>query len=369
MRIIVRTRRSTACMFSILATFGLVTGMLAVLAPGAGARGVANTCQARNRTQGTPSGSNLQDVIQAANRGDTITVRYVCVGNFAIDKNLTLVGRATPEVPRPILHANGVGRALLNSARVKLINLKIAGGMVPRNGGGISNSGHLTLKDTVVRGNTAATGGGGIYNQSGTLTLRGASSVRGNTTTTYGGGGIYNHSATLVLLSTSSVTGNTAGLGGGIFSQVSRSTVILYDTASVSGNTANIGGGISNESGTLTLNDSSSVSDNTAEVAGGGIAINESSTLTLNGTSAVSGNTSGDWGGGIYNYGNGATVTLNDSSSVSGNTADSDDDASGAGGGVFVGCDGTLTGAVDGVNVNDNYLGTATPVEDNIVSC
>lgn len=150
---------------------------------------------------------------------------------------------------------------------------------------------------------------------------------------------------------------------------MSRSTVVLNDASSVSGNTAYTGGGVANEGGALTLNDTSSVTGNTAESAGGGIALNEGGTLTLNGSSSVSGNRSDDWGGGIYNFGNGAAVTLNDSASVIGNTADSDDDASGTGGGIFVGCDGTLTGAVDGGNVNDNFLGTTTPLEDNIVLC
>ena len=154
-------------------------------------------------------------------------------------------------MPRPVLRAND-GRVLVVSARVKLTNLKITGGDVSYSGGGIRNTGTLTLKSTEVIGNSAAAGGGGIYNRKGTVNLRDAV-----------------------------VLGNTATYGGGIYSHAG--------------------------------------------------------TLTLRGTS-----------------------------SVMGNTADSDDDGSETGGGIFVGCAGTLTGAVDGVNVNDNYLGTASPVEDNI---
>ena len=61
------------------------------------------------------------------------------------------------------------------------------------------------------------------------------------------------------------------------------------------------------------------------------------------------------------------TIILNGLSSVSGNTADADDVDGGTGGGIFVGRFTTLTGAVDGGNVNDNYRGTASPVENNIV--
>jgi hypothetical protein len=45
-----------------------------------------------------------------------------------------------------------------------------------------------------------------------------------------------------------------------------------------------------------------------------------------------------------------------------------DDLGSGSGGGIFS-CGGSLTGVIDGGNVNDNYRGTASPVEDNISVC
>ena len=80
----------------------------------------------------------------------------------------------------------------------------------------------------------------------------------------------------------------------------------------------------------------------------------------------MSGNTANQYGGGIVNSVQG-TIILNGLPSVSGNTADADDADGGTGGGIFVGCFTTLTGAVDGGNVNDNYRGTASPVENNIV--
>ena len=359
-----RERRTPRRMISILATIGLVAAMLGILVPAAGA--VVNTCRARNVTQGTPSGSDLQAVIAAAAPDDRIAVKFVCVGNFTIDKSLTLVGRRTPEVPRPILHANGAGRVLVVSARVTLTYFTITGGNVAYSGGGVRNAktGILTLTSTVVSVNNAAGGGGGIYNRNGIVNLK--NTVVSGNTAAYGGG-IYSHAGTLTLRGASSVSGNTvANGGGGIFNQVRTSTVTLNGTSSVTANTAFIGGGIFNESGILNLNESSSVSANTANRAGGGIA-NNGGNITLNDSSSVSGNTSQDDAGGIYNYSNGGTITLNDSSSVPRNTADSDDDVFGTAGGVFVGCTGTLTGAVDGANVNDNYLGTATPVENNIV--
>jgi hypothetical protein len=63
-----------------------------------------------------------------------------------------------------------------------------------------------------------------------------------------------------------------------------------------------------------------------------------------------------------------STVTMNDSSSVTGNTADFVDQGGVTGGGIYIWpCGGgALIGGVDGGNVNDNYRGTAAPVEDNI---
>jgi predicted outer membrane repeat protein len=353
-----RSRRA----ISILATINLVAGMLALLTQAANA--AVSPCRARNVTQDTSSDSDLQAVISAANAGDTITVKFVCVGNFVIDKDLTLLGRPTSDVPRPVLRAKG-GRVVLADANVVLNNLEISGGVVDGTGGGIRNMGILVLDRVVVTGNSAALGGGGIYNTNGIVHLKDAV-VRGNQSPT--GGGIYNHSGTLTLRGASLVIGNAStGSGGGIFNQVSRSRIILDGTSLVTGNTAYVGAGVRNESGRLILNASSSVRGNTAFEAGGGIANNEGGRITLNGTSSVRGNTSGDSGGGIFIFSSGGVVTFNDSSSVTGNTADSDDDGVGTGGGIYVGCTGALIGAVDGGNVNANYLGSAAPVENNIV--
>jgi len=111
------------------------------------------------------------------------------------------------------------------------------------------------------------------------------------------------------------------------------------------------------------MNGSSSVSGNSASFGGG---IGNGGTLTLNDSSSVSGNTASGGGGGIFNYS--ATLTLNGSSSVSGNIADSDNDGFGTGGGIS-NCFGTLTGATNDVNVNNNYLVSSSGTENNIASC
>jgi CSLREA domain-containing protein len=165
-----------------------------------------------------------------------------------------------------------------------------------------------------VRGTSGDTGGGGIFN-SGTLTLSNGM-VSGNTTLGLGGG-IFN-SGTLTL-SNITVSANSGGFhGGGIFNSgtmtLTNSTVSGNDS---SGHNGASGGGILN-TGTLTLTNST-VSGNSVFGGGGGISnssvFNSPGTLTLI-NSTVSGNRGGvGLGGGIANGGTAnllnATITNN----------------------------------------------------------
>ena len=207
-------RRSGRCLLAIC----LGAGGLIALAPRVGA--APNTCQARNVTKDLPSGSDLQIVIDAADPGDTIAVQYVCVGNFTISKDLTLVGRSTASVRRPSLDANGAGTVLIVSAQVLLSNLRIRDGLAT-NGGGILDTGTLLLENTVVRENKATDTGGGVYvGATGTLTMSHGSWVAANRADH--GGGIANL-GTATLNGTSSVRDNSVLVfphyrdGGGVY--------------------------------------------------------------------------------------------------------------------------------------------------------
>jgi hypothetical protein len=78
-------------------------------------------------------------------------------------------------------------------------------------GGGISNSGTLTVNACVVSGNTATDVGGGI-NNNGTLTV--TNSTFSSNTTAFAGGGINNFETRVV--SGSTFLGNTASSNGGL---------------------------------------------------------------------------------------------------------------------------------------------------------
>ncbi len=176
-------------------------------------------------------------------------------------------------------------------------------------GGGIWNAGTLTLMDSTVSGNSAPFGGG-ISNRGGNLTLidsdilansaegcRGAAALLCS-----GGGGIWNSGALTMINST--VSGSTANWGAGIYN---RGAPTLTNST-VSGNTSGFdGGGLLNFE-TLTLIDST-VADNVAGQSGGGIA-NEAGTLEVT-NSTLSGNTAAAAGGGLFNPGGAAANLVN----------------------------------------------------------
>lgn len=392
------TRRHRFSGLALVVSIVVVTGTVALLAPVAAAAQAA-PCRVTNLRTGTiydGTGPNLQQAIDAAGFGATLRVRGVCVGSFTISRSLELIGVATAAFPTPTLDGDAAGRVLtIRAGSVSLDDLLITDGAVPADvgGGGISNAGALTLRgSTSVSGNVAGDRGGGILSAHGTLVMNGSSSVSGNIALGSLGGGVLVDRGRFTMNGNASVSGNAAGsYGGGIYT---TGITTMTDRASVNGNAAGYAGGgiyVAVGGGSLTMRRSSSVSDNTAVHGGGGIisytdvVLNGSSMvannaagdtgggianyyglLTMNGVSTVSGNTAGDGGGGIYSHY--ATFAMNGSASVWGNRADVDDDSTGTGGGVLH-CFGTLTGAVDGSNVDANYLGSSGTIEDNIAAC
>jgi hypothetical protein len=154
-------------------------------------------------------------------------------GSVASLTNLVTVSGAGSSNPFSVFTVNsGVTGSSLNS-------LIIINGS-NQYGGGISNSGGLAVIGSTISGNSASAGGAGIYNNGGALTLYG-STLSGNSVTNAlssgaSGGGILNTGSISVLNST--FTANTAisasvGTGGAISS--SGGTVILA-SSTISGN-------------------------------------------------------------------------------------------------------------------------------------
>lgn len=137
----------------------------------------------------------------------------------------------------------------VNLTDVNVINC-ISGG----DGGGVYNAAPLTLADSVVSGNTAASNGGGIY----------ASAAMTISKTTIGSIGAF-------------TAANQAENGGGIFDTGLHTTTIKQ--SAIVGNSATGGGALSGRSTTIDVIENSTIANNVARDTAGGITTNGRVTL------------------------------------------------------------------------------------------
>ena len=308
-------KRLILCLSSITLVIILLSGLSLVVSTGAQAAGpildinAANAVFAVNATNDVTDGScnvshcSLREAILAANSAsgaDTIT--------FDLSPNATVVlsGTQLPVITDPLsidgstavdltISGNSASRVLEIGVTtpVTLTSLTITDGYLtnsgscPANcGGGISNSGQLSLFNSTIFSNVAYYGGG-VYN-TGSLTVS-FSTISDNRV--YLGGALFNQGSATINHST--LNDNTAsnGLGGGAYNDGTLNLI----NSTMSANWAFIGGAIFND-GALNINNS---------------------TLNLNGA------TNGT-GGGIRN--NSLSSSLNFSNSIIANVSDSSSD-------------------------------------------
>ncbi len=389
----VRTRRSVAdplpetgarrlvmrffgsCALFVAALVSLMAGgSLAVsgVAPaGASPAGITVNCPA----------DNLQDAINSAPAGSTLLLNGTCTGNFFIVNNLTLSGPAILDggsnpaaqfgatlnvisgtvvlnnlVIQHGVGIDGLGGGLWNSGQLTLNHSTVTHNTA--NGtGGVFNMGQLTLNASTVSNNTANGNAGGIFNcgdnpsfqafglctgAPGRLTLNN-SVVSNNVGGSGDGGGIVNDVQAVVTLNFSSVSGNSTGSSGNGGGIENRGTAAL-SFSSVSGNVGGAGGGINNN-GTATidasiLSNNSSIGGSGCLCGGGGLSngLSNTGTTTIN-NSIIRANNSVFVGGGIF--AGGGPMNINNSI-VTGNSAST------TGGGMFV-WDGPTTVAYSAV--------------------
>jgi predicted outer membrane repeat protein len=162
-------------------------------------------------------------------------------------------------------------------------------------GGGLASAqGQVHVKNSQLLDNSAGVGGGGLYGGSFSSIWVTDTIVSGNTANAFGGG-IWAKELSLVRVT---VSGNRAHRGGGLFAEITESSLSLTDTT-VSGNTAfgsGSGGGI--RSGGLLRLVGATISGNSAGTGGGGGVYSSGGPLWLTNTT-VSGNT-GQSAGGLY---------------------------------------------------------------------
>ena len=199
-------------------------------------------------------------------------------------------------VVAPATTCQAVDRVLDVDPGAKGITVTVSGvtlrnGFAPSNnfddgGGGVRNSGALTITDAAVIANAVdplgSGSGGGICHRAGTLTLV-RSHVDGNRSGTVAGGifvgsgiGHPGSAPATLVVNDSTVSDNQAnGTGGGIYtgaSNVAGKPLITIARSTIAGNVAvtQDGGGIRMGRGTLTISDST-ISGNSAANLGGGV--------------------------------------------------------------------------------------------------
>ena len=213
-------------------------------------------------------------------------------------------------------YADYAGGGIFNTGALTITNSTITNNAAYHDGGGIDNhnsTASLTIENCVISNNTAIYGGG-IHNFYGALTIA-DSEISDNTVTEYGGG-IHNYSD--LTLTNTTISGNSAKSGGGINNNINEAyndvvPVLNLLGCTVSGNTASdLGGGLLSsgaygDAAIMNVTDCV-VSDNEARV-GGGIFNGVNSTMTSV-NSSFTDNSASEMGGAIYNNTN---LTVSDS--------------------------------------------------------
>ncbi|HEX4007364.1 MAG TPA: Ig-like domain repeat protein [Acidobacteriaceae bacterium] len=204
-----------------------------------------------------PEGANITFDANAFAAASTITLTN---GTLTLPANTTLAGPTLHSGPTltNLVTVNGNGASIYQTSSTvftvtgtgsAMSNLIVTGGWpwinseTPVNGGGIANSGALTLTNCTIANNGTVFSGGGIYN-TGTLTVVG-STIAGNSAADNGpgqGGGIDNEGNGTLNVINSTIANNSAqdGYGGGI--AVGSGTATITNVT-ISGNTVGGGGG------------------------------------------------------------------------------------------------------------------------------
>ncbi len=223
------------------------------------------------------------------------------------------------------------GGGIFNTGFLSVSNCILVDNIATSSGGAIYNSGTLTVTNSAFFNNIAQTGGGGIYND-GILyvtssTLSGNRTMYAAVTGASSGGGIYNSG--ILSVTNSTLSGNLAtDDGGGIYSSdtltVINSTFSINRAISVGGGFYLLGGGTARVS-------NSTINNNTSDFSAGGIG-NAGNLALINST--LTGNLANLDGGAIFNNGTGQVNVYN--STIVYNMADADADINGGqAGGVY----------------------------------
>ncbi len=265
---------------------------------------------------------------------------------------------------------SGSGAGILSNEELYLERVVVTdnhGGSGGRSqGGGINSSVSLTVVDSVVSDNSVGGRGGGIFSSGDWLSIS-ETSISGNLAASGGGVGAVVLGGFVEILG-GSISGNTAtGDGGGVSifgrssSNIEIDQVLVIDGTSLEGNTAAGNGGAillepSRFGANYTLREID-VAGNAAEGLGGGVAIIGEEGEVLVQQSSFTLNTSGGGGGGVAIVGPAELVVNVEGSAFEGNAAGLTTES--FGGGLLVQSEGGTIG-IDG----SDFLGNTTNGRD-----
>jgi hypothetical protein len=268
---------------------------------------------------------------------------------LTIDRNVTIDGAGytvtvSGDVTGDGMSLDDVRVFTVNSGVIaNLQNLTVAYGFANVEGGGIYNSGTLTVTDSVFANNFAINSGGAIYNKSGAVLTLTRVAFNNNQVSNWSGGsaggGIYNGGTLTV--TNSSFTGNKdlVSIAGAIMNATGGTAAITG--SSFDSNVAPFGGGaLANFGSTMTVDNSSFTGNsNPSGYAGGGAIWNSAGNLTVT-NSVFSGNTSGTDGAPYSGLGgaisSGADLSLTNNTFTGNSALINREDTIAFGGAVFV---------------------------------
>jgi hypothetical protein len=289
-----------------------------------------DTCPATGSGTVADPFCRVYDAVGSSSAGDTVIIAQGTYDESIecfVTKDLSIVGAGSPYV---LIQGNGVSgvlridagitvtlsgatiqgagaSAINNLGTLDLIDVIVTGNSTDGSGGGIHNSGDLTIANSLITNNSLiSTGhGAGIFN-SGNLTITNSEvSTNSAPVSDSTGGGICNLGGTLVIDDSAIHNNDASYLGGGIYSSGSvelTNMSIFYNHATAA---YSFGGGLHN-TGSATLRNVT-ISGNSAQSAGGGVwNVNVSASLV---NVTVSGN-SAPYGGGIAHQASSASQLL-----------------------------------------------------------
>ena len=193
------------------------------------------------------------------------------------------------------------GGAIYDAGSFYLTEGRLENNKAEENGGAIAATGYFEIRDAAVRNNSANGVGGSIRLEGTQPSWLIRTSIEDSNANE--GGGVYNSGHLTVV--ESKISDNQAKVGGGGISNPGSLLIVsseIHHNAAVGANA--VGGGVLNYvNATFTVNDSSLVGNVSTTGSGGAVANN--GTATLNAV-VVAQNTAGQFGGGVFNSG---TVT------------------------------------------------------------